>query len=729
MRRLSLTVALVALALAAAGAARGAADTRLYLPLLARAAPLVFVSDRDSGLTVIEVAADGSGRRTLSGPTTNDSQPFPSPDGRQVAFFSTRDGRNALYVMARDGSGQRRLADCNVCESVRWLPDGRRLLLASLEWLVVDVGPPAQYSALTLLDSAGAPPLPQPRGGVASPDGLRVAYFSSDGGASTLWAAPVAGGAPVAAAAGLPLQGASDLTWSPDGGRLAFRAIYPSESDGVWQAVYIAGLDGREPVRISGASSPIWSPDGAALLVQGPRQPGATGPDSLLVVGRDGGEPRLVGRGASPAWSPDGAWVAYLGVDERNIPDVLTVAAAAGGPPRAIAQGVYRLLGWTPDSARLLYHASDVAPLLVGRGGGEPTRIAGLGAVDSIVWSPGGTTAAAVSPDSSGDGASVFTFRGDGGQLREIPGANTPRWAPDGRLLVTGRVRTPPRIYSRVEGAPEPLALAEGGLLALSPRGDLVAYVRGGRLFVSPLERVGERALAPDLAVTARPAWSPDGERLAVAAELGGEAGLYVVGAADGAARRVAGCGQGCTSLAWSPDGATLLFWAEGIYTVAAAGGPPRLLAEGQHPAWSPDGARVAYVAGDIFVIGADGTGARLVAACGGEPPFTSGCSGLGWAPTGDRLAYELLVSAGRYVAQRVVTVTTDGARVELLPGRDPQWGRGPGAVALRYDERFGHTMYAPYELSSLYIKLCLGRPCRPYPPGHGNVLEYGLAP
>ena len=62
-----------------------------------------------SGLSILRVNADGSGRRNLTRHPGHDSDPAWSPDGRKIAFATIRKGNFEIYVMSADGSGQRNL--------------------------------------------------------------------------------------------------------------------------------------------------------------------------------------------------------------------------------------------------------------------------------------------------------------------------------------------------------------------------------------------------------------------------------------------------------------------------------------------------------------------------------------------------------------------------------------------------------------------------------------------
>jgi Tol biopolymer transport system component len=104
------------------------------------------------------------------------------------------------------------------------------------------------------------------------------------------------------------------------------------------------------------------------------------------------------------------------------------------------------------------------------------------------------------------------------------------------------------------------------------------------------------------------PVWSPDGTRLAV---WGIESGdpffprgeIRLLDPVTGRLTELTVSESYGSNVypSWSPDGAKIVFSStafepRGIWIIEAAGGAPRVLAEGNVPAWSPDGRRIAFV-------------------------------------------------------------------------------------------------------------------------------------
>jgi Tol biopolymer transport system component len=127
-----------------------------------------------------------------------------------------------------------------------------------------------------------------------------------------------------------------------------------------------------------------------------------------------------------------------------------------------------------------------------------------------------------------------------------------------------------------------------------------------------------------------RPAFSPDGRRIAFYSELQGGQKLVSVMDSDGGNRSDLAVG---IDPSFSPDGSKLVFSsnADGdfdIYVMNVDGSQPTQLtrnsdASDSDPVYSPDGTRIAFVSAttahmDVHVMNADGTGEFTAAAAGG---------------------------------------------------------------------------------------------------------------
>jgi Tol biopolymer transport system component len=188
-----------------------------------------------------------------------------------------------------------------------------------------------------------------------------------------------------------------------------------------------------------------------------------------------------------------------------------------------------------------------------------------------------------------------------------------------------------------------------------------VAFVsdRGGtpKIYVMNADGSGLLKLTSGPHADSRPAWSPDGSRIAFArADDSTSCGIYVMNAnGSGLARLTTACGD--ITPAWSPDGGRIAFgkWtlgslSTGIYVMTADGSGVTRLTESLHdeyPAWSPDGQTIAFShtyepwEGDwftqVFVMNADGTDIRRLTFTGSGQFAESGPS---WSPDGSRIVF-----------------------------------------------------------------------------------------
>jgi Tol biopolymer transport system component len=162
-----------------------------------------------------------------------------------------------------------------------------------------------------------------------------------------------------------------------------------------------------------------------------------------------------------------------------------------------------------------------------------------------------------------------------------------------------------------------------------------------------------------------KPAWSPDGRRLAYSTAEPAAAGLHelFVANADGTAPRRLTSGFSDTAAKWSPDGRTIVFARCCVGSAAAAGpelyaiapdgtnlrhvwGTPDLTAWG--PAWSPDGGRIAFTGYNygankvsIYVLDLATDSADQITQGPAGPTWVDNMDyAPAWSPDGRRIAY-----------------------------------------------------------------------------------------
>ncbi|HLZ72170.1 MAG TPA: S9 family peptidase [Dehalococcoidia bacterium] len=187
--------------------------------------------------------------------------------------------------------------------------------------------------------------------------------------------------------------------------------------------------------------------------------------------------------------------------------------------------------------------------------------------------------------------------------------------------------------------------------VTLSPRGDRLAFTleldEAQPLYLLDAAGGWPLRLTPDAGRYGRPAFSPDGRRLAAVLDNA----LWTLNDGGLERTRVYAHPAGVSEPAWSPDGATIAFrsrergWDQ-VWSVPFAGGTATRLsgtpADNGPPQWSPGARFLAYTsvredlrASDIYTVDA---------ASGREQNLTpdSGCwnTAPAWAPSGGRLAF-----------------------------------------------------------------------------------------
>ncbi|MDP9185588.1 MAG: SMP-30/gluconolactonase/LRE family protein, partial [Actinomycetota bacterium] len=172
-----------------------------------------------------------------------------SPDGR-ITFVATREGIASVDVRSGERSLLARLPGENLdaINEIAWSPDGARVAVVSSSMsnstgrlYVMDAD---GSDVRVLVDGLDA------RGVVWSPDGARLAFvdWSEPDRNVRIWVAQMDGSAPaqigrLAASCRFPYK--CDLTWSPDGARLAFATVTgvpePGQGDEVLSVINADG--------------------------------------------------------------------------------------------------------------------------------------------------------------------------------------------------------------------------------------------------------------------------------------------------------------------------------------------------------------------------------------------------------------------------------------------------------------------------------------------------------
>ncbi|MDT8913100.1 amidohydrolase family protein [Amycolatopsis sp. PS_44_ISF1] len=476
-------------------------------------ATLVFQSYREGNFDLWTVRADGTGLRRLTSGPFDHREPIFSPDGKKIAYSSDEGGSYGVHVLDLGSGTATAVTDTPEEEyEPAWSPDGTELAFVvsgskidvvtlaggARRTFVTDPGAIvhspmwtpdgqdlvyARYSGGSLPLAPGTAELV--RGGKPLFPGedvfpFRVSWLSADeylytaGGAlrrrrlSGGPAADVPFTAPVTVARGpvhsrprdftsatpKPVLGIGSPVLSPDGRRIAFRALNDIQVQEI----------GRPPRPLTGdhwwKSDPAWSPDGTRLAYSTDR--GGTLDLWIrdLRSGRDRQLTNLPGLAAtSGTWSPDGTAIAFLDqtgalhtaeVATGAVRQVFTATFEPGRPTWSADGRVIALAAVKPFSARYREGLSQILLVDVATGAGRyveplPGRSIQTRGDDGPVWSPDGRRMAFVVAsvlwvaDVHPDG----TFAGPPRPITDEV-TDAPSWSGDSRTLLylnNGRLR------------------------------------------------------------------------------------------------------------------------------------------------------------------------------------------------------------------------------------------------------------------------------------------------
>ena len=412
----------------------------------------------------------------------------------------------------------------------------------------------------------------------------------------------------------------------------------------------------QNPLQVTSAEGvenrPSWSPDGGRIAYDSDQSGNLdiwvsqadSGPAANFTADHEGSD-------REPAWSPDGTRIAF--VSERDEGGIYVMPAIGGVPSRISSKGTAELI----SSPQWSSNGEELAHLRREEEGGfieivslrtrESRRLLIPGDAGNrfdLSWSPDGRAFAYVRAPNRDEGASrIWVLRGSDAQAFPVTDGMSSDWSPiwsrDGRSLffVSNRGgsmdlwQQPVAADGRTEG--EPLAVTVGvGIqyAALTSDGRKLAYSKGrsvANVFRVPILADRETTWADAEQVTFDQAYiamldlSPDGQRLFVSSDRGGNADIWVVPIGEKDFTQLTTDRSPDWAPRLSPDRKRIAFYSyrtgnRHIWVMPAEGGRAVRLTDGpsanMFPSWSPDGRNIAFYSDrtgnvDVFVIPAEG--------------------------------------------------------------------------------------------------------------------------
>jgi Tol biopolymer transport system component len=154
----------------------------------------------------------------------------------------------------------------------------------------------------------------------------------------------------------------AQMSWSPDGKRIAFAYMPSGELGDITTYIYIINVDGTNTVKLTNNlgvtdNTPSWSPDGTSIAFSSNRDylTSKFNSEIYLMDVYGNNQTRLtntITSAGSPQWSPDGTTIAFVA-------DGICLINKDGTNYRQIINDeagicVYRLPQWSPDGKQLV---------------------------------------------------------------------------------------------------------------------------------------------------------------------------------------------------------------------------------------------------------------------------------------------------------------------------------------------------------------------------------------
>lgn len=528
-----------------------------------------------------------------------------------------------------------------------------------------------------------------------SPDGRSIAYCADRGKGFEIFIKPLTpGGKEIQ----LTNDGQQNLqpAWSANGEWIAYHS---KGRQGIW---IIPALGGTPKQLTDFGSAPAWAPDSKSLAFQSDALVdlsanafAALPPSTIWTVPLSGGLPTQVtevgnpeGGHGSPHWSPDGQRITFSSYN-RNVSEIWSIALREKRLARIASTQRYNMNPvYAPEGDAIYYCAIS------------QSENYGLWRVPVSV--------------SSGEPVGKHV------QLASLPGIiKHLTISLDGRKLAYSTLSVTSNLYAvnvspdkgEVVGKPQALTSesARNSRPAFSPDGKRLALIKfrpGANPDIWLMDSDGSNAaqLTSEPAEDNLPTWFPTGDRLAFTSNRTGKFSIWAIDVTTGKESELINLEQDIDYPRLSPDGKRVAFNSRAggstinIWIADLAGGKPQQLTFDREmmgfPSWSPDGK---FISGQVKR-GAD-SHIIIVPSTGGTPEQLTDQPGQswagGWSPDGDKIVFSGLrsgfwniwwVSRSSKETKKLTDYTRQNAYV-----RYPTWSPKGDQIVYEYAETLGN--------------------------------------
>ncbi len=438
------------------------------------------------------VEAIGGVARPITMHEAHDINPVFSPDGKWIAFSSNRHGQYDVFVVSSVGGKPRRLTFDSAPDMVTgWTPDGKNVVFSSSRSTAF----PPSIDCFTVPAEGG------PERRLQLFEG-KEAHFA---------------------------PGGTDVAFVRGPGSWYRRGYRGSSNDDIWLA-HADGTSAKQLTTFEGQdSSPMWAPDGQKLyyvtemgskpgcanIVAQNLAPGFTAYGSITRVTTH--EEDMVRRARISA---NGEWIVY-----ECGADLWVVGTKSSAPPRKLAievnaddkSNTERSVTFTKEATEFAINADEDAAVVTVQGELFLVKLPDGGKATRLTDSPAFDHAASFSPD----GKSII-FLSDRSGREEIH-LLEPDDVEHSELTKAHKFKVK-RLTNASEGELDP---------RFSPKGDLIAFLRGGKLWTMKPDGSDQKVIVSDTRVVDYD-WSPDGKMLVYARMDGSFASELFIVPTDG---------------------------------------------------------------------------------------------------------------------------------------------------------------------------------------------------